>query len=119
WKAATLWLPHQRHVALPEQFLADIEAELPTTCRVHPEALADGRPAVRTHGLEALGGLEVQFSAPGLSQADLRDRLNRMLVECTEKVGAVPVAGQRVQLGEVAYELRTVAHPDSGLEVLE
>lgn len=118
-KAAAIWLPHQRHVALPEQFLTDIEAELPTTCRVHPATLADGRPAVRTHGLEALGGLEVQFSAPGLSQAELRDRLNRMLVECTEKVGAAPAAGQRAQLGEVAYELRTVAHPDSGLEVLE
>ena len=118
-KAAAIWLPHQRHVALPEQFLADIEAELPTTCRVHPAILADGRPAVRTHGLEALGGLEVQFSAPGLSQDELRDRLNRMLVECTEKVGAAPVAGQRAQLGEVAYELRTGTDPDSGLEVLE
>lgn len=114
-KVAAVWMPHQNHLTLPEAFLADIEAERPTTCRVHPEPLADGRTAVLTHGLAALGGTEVLAVQEGASLPELTAALERMLVEGSAGLGSVPVAGQRCG----AHVLRTGEHPDSGAELLE
>lgn len=118
-KVAAIWLPHQSHLALPAQFVADIDAERPTMCRVHPEPLADGRVAVRTHGLTALGGREALFCAPDLSLREHTQLLDRLLVEGAEQVAAAPVAGQSARLGAQSYTLRPGVHPDSGEEILE
>lgn len=113
-KAVAAWLPHQHHLMLPEQFLADLEAGRPLTCRVHPEPLAGGCPAVMTHGLAALGGTEVLLRQEGASVSDLTARLEAMLGE-SGGIGAVPVTGQRSG-GQV---LRAATHPDHGTALLE
>ncbi len=113
-RAVAVWLPHQHHLTLPEQFLADLEAGRPLTGRVHPEPLADGCPAVLTHGLAALGGTEVLLRHEGASLAALTARLETMLAESGE-IGSVPVAGQR----HGGHVLRASTHPDRGTALLE
>ncbi|WP_193106015.1 suppressor of fused domain protein [Brachybacterium sp. FME24] len=118
-KVAAIWLPYQNHLVLPAQFVADIDAERPTMCRVHLEPLADGSVAVMTHGLTALGGAEVLFSAPDLSLREHTQLLDRLLVEGAERVAAAPKAGQSARLGSETYTVRTGVHRDSGQEILE
>lgn len=118
-KAAAIWLPHQRHLTTAAQFAADIAADLPTTCRAHPDPAAGD--AARTSGLAALGGTEVRFAAPGLSTTERIDRLHRMVAGCIEEVAVVPTAGQQARVDGRTYELRqgTAAGAGDGPEVLE
>ncbi|MGO1977899.1 suppressor of fused domain protein [Brachybacterium tyrofermentans] len=111
-KADAIWLPHQRHLTTAAQFAADIAAELPTTCRPHPDPADDD--AARTSGLAALGGAEVRFAAPGLSMTERIDRLHRMIADCVEEVGVVPTAGQQARVDGTTYELRLDAAAGTG-----
>ncbi|WP_422116431.1 suppressor of fused domain protein [Brachybacterium sp. UNK5269] len=113
-KAVAVWLPHQGHLTLPERFLADLEEGRPLTCRVHPEPLADGCPAVLTQGLAALGGTEVLLRQEGATVPELTARLEAMLTE-GGGIGAVPVSGQR----HGDRVLRAGTHPDRGTALLE
>jgi Suppressor of fused protein (SUFU) len=118
-RAAAVWLPHQHHVTLPARFVADIEGELPTVCRVHAEPLADGRRAVRTHGLRALGGTEILLADSDLSSRELTRLLERFVVGSVAEVATIPVAGQRADVDGAPFTLRESTHPDTGEEILE
>lgn len=103
-KAVAIWLPHQRHLTTAAQFTADIAAELPTTCRAHPDPGSED--SALTSGLAALGGTEVRLVAPGLSAAERIDRLHRMVADCVEEVALVPTVGRQARVAGTTYELR-------------
>lgn len=113
-----VWLPHQKHVATPEQFSKDLDGEAVVTYRVQPTELSEGQ-AVITRGFAALGGREVLFRDPDRTHERLTSRLQGALASTDDGGGRVPTAGDQLRYVGARYELAEAVHPVTGEPILE
>ncbi|MVA77737.1 hypothetical protein GC722_17205 [Auraticoccus sp. F435] len=112
-----VWLPQQGHLATPQRLVQEMD-DIDVSFRVHP--FVEVPDTVTTRGLEALGGLEVRFTAPRLSAEDRRRRLRRVLQSRPESRDMVlPAAGQRGRHGFSRYALVEAVDPRTAERYLE
>lgn len=115
--ATAVWLPHQRRVLTTAAYVEAMDREPITFGAVHATTTPDGEPAVRTHGLAALGGLEIWYAEPGLSAERAGKRLAAMLERGGDADGP-PRAGDVARFGTTRYELAEGLEPGTGEPIL-
>ena len=114
-----VWIPAQRLVLTPEQFIRDLEANVPLAFRVRPVEEAE-TPTVITRGFAALGGREVIYSDPGMSITRMAKRLGAIVGDLrTKRIGDVPQAGAEARFLITGYQLQPAQIQVDGADVLE
>lgn len=114
-----VWIPAQRLVLTPAQYIKDLDANLPMVFRVRPVDEAEN-PTVITRGFAALGGREVIFSDPDMPITRMAKRLLAIVGDLrTERLADVPQAGAGSRFLTTRYQLQPAQIQVDGAEVLE
>lgn len=101
-----IWIPAQRLVITPEQFVEDLDANIPLAFRVRPVEGAE-TPTVISRGFAALGGREVIFTDPDMSITRMAGLLGRVLGDLrTSRLSDVPEAGSEARTLVTRYQLQ-------------